>query len=152
LVRRRVYMSIERQFEGVDDPGARVKILSFMEMAELAFESRSQKILEDLSHPGGSESGKLNAADFHNVLFSNGDKVVSWIAKPFVEPKWSIFKRDMLFPPPEFWVDALIDNGKREKEYGIFFALAACEDGTLKSCYYKSRPRKKKSTTPPSDA
>lgn len=138
--------STPNQFSDIESHEAIEKIARFMEEAVRAFNAADWEKLENLAHPGNSEKGKSNTAEFQKSLFENGDRILRWTAKIFVEPDWKVMREYMFSHNPVFWVDAFLNNGSRKKDYEIFFALSPNEDGELRSCYYLARPPKPRKT------
>ena len=74
---------------------------------------------------GASESGQRNTFDYNQGLMEGGDRIVSWSASPYKEPRWSIMKLYQHHPEPTVWVLVMLDDGRRQTEY--CFALAPTE-------------------------
>ena len=126
-------------FDGLD-AGQQQAVTRFMQAAAQAFEDKNPHALAAMQHAGASESGQRNTFDYNQGLMEGGDRIVSWSASPYKEPRWSIMKLYQHHPEPTVWVLVMLDDGRRQTEY--CFALAPTEDGGLKSCYYIDRVKK----------
>jgi hypothetical protein len=126
------------------DAAAVERVTEFMAEVVRAFTLGDAVMLEALSHPGDDPRSRKNSREFDQSLMDGGDKVQSWSARPYTEPKWSIMRMLQHHPPPSVWIDVTLNDGKRD--YPICFALAPDADGTLRSCYYidREQPRKPK--------
>ena len=96
-----------------------------MQAAAQAFEDKNPHALAAMQHAGASESGQRNTFDYNQGLMEGGDRIVSWSASPYKEPRWSIMKLYQHHPEPTVWVLVMLDDGRRQTEY--CFALAPTE-------------------------
>lgn len=119
-------------------------VKAFMAAVTRAFEGADPDLLDALSHEGGDPKSRRGSYEFMQLLMKRGDKVQSWSARPYTEPKWTIMRTSQFHPPPSIWIDVTLNDGKRD--YGIFFSLAPDADGALRSCYYVARTRERKAT------
>jgi hypothetical protein len=119
------------------------RVTAFMAAVTRAFELADPDLLEALSHEGGDPRGRRNSYEFNRSLMEGGDKVRSWSARPYTEPKWSIMRTLRHHPPPSIWIDVTLNDGVRD--YPYCFACATDADGVLRSCYYVDRERRRKS-------
>lgn len=142
--------TIQYQFVNIEQPEDIEKILSFMEAASGAFNSGDYEKYRDLSY-SYIESSERNGREFIIGLMKSGLRIIRWTAKPFSEPTWPIFKTLKLCPEPIFWIDVFLNDGLREKDYQLYFALPANADvdGVFKKCAYieRQKPKRAKSSS-----
>jgi len=117
------------------------RVRAFMAKVVRAFALADAAILDAMSHPGGDPRGQSNSREFDQSLMDGGDKVRSWSARPYTEPKWRIMRTLRHHPPPSIWIDVTLNDGTRD--YPYCFACAPDADGVLRSCYYVDRERRK---------
>jgi len=121
------------------------RVTTFMAAVSRGFELADPDILETLSHKGGDPQGRRNSYEFNQSLMKGGDKVRSWSARAYTEPKWRIMRTLQHHPPPSIWIDVTLNNGTRD--YPYYFACAPNAGGVLLSCYYVDREPRRKSKT-----
>ena len=85
-----------------------------MQAAAQAFEDKNPHALAAMQHAGASESGQRNTFDYNQGLMEGGDRIVSWSASPYKEPRWSIMKLYQHHPEPTVWVLVMLDDGRRQ--------------------------------------
>jgi hypothetical protein len=127
-----------------DDDAKRVS--SFMATLSNIFERANTDLLDALNHGGRDPESRRSLHEFIQMLIRAGDKVRSWSARPYTEPKGGRFRTRQHHPPPSIALDVTLNNGKRD--YGIYIALAPDSNGVLLSCHEVNRvePRKAAST------
>lgn len=84
----------------------------------------------------GNKRDDKNTWSYIQELMDCGLKVADWSAKPYKQPRWSIFKEFRLDPSPLIWVDVFLHNAENGHKVEIFLALAVDADGRLKQCDY----------------
>ena len=99
-------------FDGLD-AGQQQAVTRFMQAAAQAFEDKNPHALAAMQHAGASESGQRNTFDYNQGLMEGGDRIVSWSASPYKEPRWSIMKLYQHHPEPTVWVLVMLDDGRR---------------------------------------
>jgi hypothetical protein len=113
------------------------RVRAFMAAVVQAFEAADAGALEALRHAGGDPLGRKNSFEFNQSLMKGGDKVRSWSAKPYSEPKWEIMRSLRHHPSPTVWIDVTLHDGRRD--YAYCFACSPNYEGALRSCYYVDR-------------
>ena len=69
-----------------------------------------------------------------------GDRIVSWSASPYREPRWSIMKLYQHHPEPTVWCSVMLDDGRRQTEYCS--RSRRPRRRPQESCYYIDRVKK----------
>jgi hypothetical protein len=132
---------IEHEFIDITRNDEVEAITRFMDEAVRSFNASDYEAHRALSHPSTSELGERNTREFITGLMKSGHRIVRWTARPFVEPKWPVFRKMMLSPAPVFWIDVFLNDGHRRKDYELFFALPAIENEPFKMSTYADRPK-----------
>ncbi|NOK01380.1 MULTISPECIES: hypothetical protein [Myxococcus] len=123
-------------------PGA----VAFVDRWRELFDACDWSGLRAHEHPDFPEAGPPRQNDsFIRGLGKNGFRVTSATLKPFVQPRWSIFRTQRLHPQPTYWCDLVLKNAKGH-ETEAFIALAPWEgtEGAFRASYYVEIPPKKK--------
>ncbi|MCY1003139.1 hypothetical protein OWM54_38930 [Myxococcus sp. MISCRS1] len=123
-------------------PGA----VAFVDRWRELFDARDWAALRAHEHPDFPKSGPPKQNDsFIRGLGTSGYRVASAKLKPFVQPKWSIFRTTRLHPQPTYWCDLVLKSDKGHQTEA-FIALAPWEgtEGAFRASYYVELPPKKK--------
>ncbi|WP_342378589.1 hypothetical protein NVS55_04285 [Myxococcus stipitatus] len=123
-------------------PGA----VAFVARWRALFDACDWSGLRAHEHPDFPVSGPPRQNDsFIRGLGNSGFRVKSAQLKPFVQPRWSIFRTSRLHPAPTYWCDLVLRNEKGQ-ETEAFIALAPWEgeEGVFRASYYVDVPPKKK--------
>ena len=113
------------------------RVKSFMETVVQAFAKADAAALQALDHPSEDPRGQKNSLEFNQSLMKGGDKVVTWMARPYSGPDWEIMKSKRHDPQPTVWIDVTLNKGQRD--YPIYFVCSPNQEGLLRTCHHVDR-------------